>query len=290
MRSRRALTAVLAAGAVLMTGSPAAAPATPRWYVSLGDSYASGYEATGTRSGRNTRNGFAYQVPAAAQRRGHDLRLVNFACAGATTTTILTRKGCSVKRRGVGGRRYRSTQVAAVERFLRTHRARVALISVSIGGNDVGRCASVVAPVDCLQTEVASIRKHVTALARRLRKAAGPRPRITGITYPDVLLERWLRNNAGKLVASLSIAAFRDAINPALKEAYAAGKGRFVDITAATGAYGRFDDLVDTRRYGRIPRPVARVCELTWVCRYGDIHANRAGYRLIANLVARTLR
>jgi hypothetical protein len=31
------------------------------------------------------------------------------------------------------------------------------------------------------------------------------------------------------------------------------------------------------------------VCQLTWFCQYGDIHARSNGYRLIADLVARTL-
>lgn len=45
---------------------PAAADASPpkRLYVSLGDSYASGYQPTGVGQGRNTRNGFAIRFRA----------------------------------------------------------------------------------------------------------------------------------------------------------------------------------------------------------------------------------
>jgi lysophospholipase L1-like esterase len=215
---------------------------------------------------------------------------VNFACAGATTTSILTRRGCTARARAIGSPRYRTTQIGAAERFLRAHRGDVALITVSIGGNDVGRCANAVAPIDCLSMSVTTMRRNATTIAKRLRKAAGRAPRITGITYPDVLLEKWLRSNAGKLVASLSVAAFRQVINPALKDAYRAGKGVLADVTAATGAYGRFDRMTTTRAHGRIPVPVAKVCKYTHICRYGDIHANRAGHAVIARLVARTLR
>ncbi|HYZ71035.1 MAG TPA: hypothetical protein VE528_05185, partial [Thermoleophilaceae bacterium] len=71
-----------------MLALPAAAQAAKperNLYVSLGDSYATGYQATGVRQGRNTTNGFAYQVPKLARPRGYDLELVNFGCGGATT-------------------------------------------------------------------------------------------------------------------------------------------------------------------------------------------------------------
>src|SRR3954464_9908496 len=46
---------------------PAAAPAAKKppkqFYVSLGDSYATGYQPTAQGVGKNTRHGFAYQVP-----------------------------------------------------------------------------------------------------------------------------------------------------------------------------------------------------------------------------------
>jgi hypothetical protein len=139
-------------------------------------------------------------------------------------------------------------------------------------------------------TAVEGIKKNVTATVRRLRSAAGSRARIVGITYPDVILGRYLSGQeADQNLAKLSIVAFRSLINPALKTAYAAGRGRFVDVTAATGAYGSFDETVNLPPYGVIPKPVARVCQLTWFCQYGDIHARSNGYRLIADLVARTL-
>lgn len=286
--SRRALTVALAAAAALAL--PTVADAKPSLYVSLGDSYASGWEATAKGAGHNTRNGFAYQVPAAARKRGHDLKLVNFGCGGATTTSLLTAKGCPARARGVGGQRYTSTQLAAAEKFLGAHRGQVALITVSIGGNDVTTCAKDADPVPCVGAASASIRKNVTAVAKRLRKAAGPKTQITGITYPDVILGEWLKDDGGKQLASLSTIAFRSIINPALEDAYASAKGAFVDVTAATGAYGSMDETRDVPGYGPLPVPVATICELTSYCAYGDIHANRAGYGVIADLVATTLR
>ena len=74
----RRLALVLCTAIATVAVAPAAAPAAvPRQlYVSVGDSYASGYQPTGVGQGRNTRNGFAYQVPAVAARRGYRLKLV----------------------------------------------------------------------------------------------------------------------------------------------------------------------------------------------------------------------
>jgi len=62
----------------------------------------------------------------------------------------------------------------------------------------------------------------------------------------------------------------------------------FVDVTAATGAYGPFDTTV-LAPYGTIPTPVGRVCRLTFFCTLLDIHMTTAGYGLIARLEAAKL-
>src|SRR4051812_45220222 len=82
-------------GALVLAAPASADAAKPKQqlYVSLGDSYASGWQPTAVGKGRNTTNGFAYQVPAAAKKRGYDLKLVNFGCGGATTSSLLKQKG-----------------------------------------------------------------------------------------------------------------------------------------------------------------------------------------------------
>jgi hypothetical protein len=76
-------------------------------------------------------------LPRLAARRGYRLVLVNFGCGGATTTSLIENRGCSPVALGPGGRAYPGrTQLAAAERFLRAHRRRTALVSVSIGGNE----------------------------------------------------------------------------------------------------------------------------------------------------------
>ncbi|MBX5440018.1 MAG: hypothetical protein IRZ32_00670 [Solirubrobacteraceae bacterium] len=291
--SRLRVPALVALASTLALTAPAAAdaakgkPAKTQYYVSLGDSYATGYQATGVRQGSNTDQGFANQLVPIARSRGHRLKLVNFGCAGATTTSILQTPGCASGARAVGGPAYRRPQAEAAIDFIRRHRKRVGLITVSIGGNDVTACARAADPVPCVAGAVQGIETRVAELARRLRRAAGPKVPIVGITYPDVILGEWVTGNDS--LARLSVVAFQQFINPTLEKAYAAGKGAFVDVTAATGAYGSLDETTNLEPYGTIPVPVARVCELTYYCEFQDIHARTPGYGLIADLIAQKL-
>jgi hypothetical protein len=130
----------------------------------------------------------------------------------------------------------------------------------------------------------------VSKIAKGLRKAAGKRVRIVGTTYPDVILGAWVKGDAASQnLATLSVIAFKSLINPALKKAYKSANAGFVDVTAASGAYTPFDQTTMLRPYGAVPVAVAKVCELTYFCAFGDIHARTDGYHLIADLVARQL-
>src|ERR1035437_6927546 len=64
-----------------------------QYYVSLGDSYAAGYQPTGADVGQTvgntTTNGFAYQLPKLAASRGDNLSLVYFGGTAATPSSLL---------------------------------------------------------------------------------------------------------------------------------------------------------------------------------------------------------
>ena len=288
MNLSRMIPAVVLATLALPAAAQATEPPRP-YYVSLGDSYATGFQPTARGKGANTRNGFAYQVPKLARAKGFRFRLVNFGCGGETTASLLERKTACVGP-GPGGVDYAGrTQIAAAERFIRRHRGLVGLVTVSIGGNDVTRCAREADPIPCVVGAVTAIDENVTKIAKRLRRAGGRKMRIVGTTYPDVILGQWVGENANQELAKLSVVALRDLVNPALRKAYAAAGGKFVDVTAASGAYGSLDELVPLESGTLVPKPVADVCRLTYYCQYRDIHARTSGYRLIAELVVETL-
>lgn len=288
-----AAAALAAPAAATAAGGPSArgAAAASQFYLSLGDSYAVGYQPKPDGSlGAGTREGFAYQLPSLAARKGWKLRLVQLGCGGATTTTILEQKGCPAPALGPGGRPYPGkTQIQAAEQFLKRNRAKTGLITVSIGGNDVTACAREPSPIPCVAAASAKLQRNVRTLVRRLRRAAGPKVRIVGTTYPDVILGAWLAGEAGQGLARLSVIAFENVLNPALKKQYESVRGRFADVTEATGGYGSLEQTTTLAPYGTIPVPVARICELTWYCTVQDIHARAPGYRIIAELVAREL-
>ena len=286
----------LAGALALLLAVPAASPAAKapptQLYVSLGDSYATGYQPTAPGVGRNTRNGFAFQLPGLARPRGYNFKLVNFGCGGATTTSILQAKGCVPRARALGGPVYTNkTQTAAAEAFLRANRGKVGLITVSIGGNDVTKCVNQADATTCVAEGVKVIKANVTKLTKRLRVAAGPNVRIVGITYPDVILGLWTTGKqSDQDLAKLSLFAFRGLLNPALKESYTSvRKGGFVDVTNATGAYTPLEQTTMLAPYGTIPVAVAKVCQLSYFCQFRDIHARTSGYRIIAQLIAKTL-
>jgi lysophospholipase L1-like esterase len=283
----RRLIPIAAALLALALPSVAHAAKKPSYYVSLGDSYAAGYQPVPRPNGATTRHGFAYQLVGMARKRGYKLKLVNFGCGGETTVSILKRtKKCPGL--GPGGVKYAGkTQAAAATKFISKHRGQIGLITVSIGGNDVTACAKAADPIACVGPAMDKVKANGKILMKRLRKAAGKKTRIVGITYPDVLLGDWV--NGDQDLAKLSVVAFQSLLNPALKDIYESYGAKFVDVTEASGAYTPLDQTTTLAPYGDVPVAVAQTCELTYYCQYKDIHPKTAGYTLIAQLIAATL-
>lgn len=171
---------------------------------------------------------------------------------------------------------------------------------------------------DCVIAGLGPITSNVSSLAGGLRSAlesadgtkAGKKVPIIGLTYPDVLLGLYVNSGPGGTppntptaspsasnlnLAQLSVTAFRGlgtlGLNPALKAAYKTAKGKFIDVTKKTHAYTNLKSTtkMDIAALGlgtiTVPKAVADVCQLTWYCQFGNIHANDTGYTLIGNLV-----
>jgi lysophospholipase L1-like esterase len=271
-------------GTIALPGTSAqAAEKSPRYYVSLGDSYSVGYQP---RPGGAT-PGYASYVAAHTH-----LTLVNFGCGGATTTSLLQTIGCPIPLpHTAGGQHYpTTTQAAAALAFITAHRGDIGLITVTIGGNDIVHCATAPNAASCVVAAAGGISTNVTALAGQLRSAAGANVPIIGSTYPDVILGSYVfpthpASASATSLAILSVTAFKSIINPTLAKSYAKSAASFVDVTRASGAYTSLKRTVHTTTYGTIPVPVAAVCSLTWFCAIGDIHPRNAGYTLIGKLL-----
>ncbi len=281
-----------ALGAAVVAGpAQASTPSTPTYYVSVGDSYSVGYQP-----GKGATAGYTGYVAGKTH-----LKLVNFGCGGATTTSILQTVGCpDVLPHTAGVMTYpTTTQIAAADAFIAANKGHIGLITVTIGGNDVTGCATQANPLTCVETAVKSIDTNVTTLAADLRNAAGPTVRIIGSTYPDVILGSYVYPKhppaaSSVALAKASVVAFKTLINPALAKSYASAKASFVDVTAATGAYKPLSKETKSKSkngkkktYASLPVAVSRVCRLTWYCTKGDIHATTKGYDLIGKLIVK---
>jgi lysophospholipase L1-like esterase len=282
-----ALAICVAGGTALVLGAPANAATSPTYYVSLGDSYAAGYQPVPALA---YLHGFTRTVVALERRRGVELTLENFGCSGATTTSILTSIGCPAALRAHDGAPYSTiSQAFAATEFIAAHKGHIGLITVSIGGNDITACVAAASPTTCVAHALVNVTKNVDTLATALRGAAGAGVPIIGLTYPDVVLGAWVHPPIDKAVATESILAFGLLVNPTLKKAYASVGGTFVDVTKATGAYTSLKKTTTLAPYGKIPIAVAKVCTLTWYCAKGDIHPRSNGYALIGQLIVSSL-
>lgn len=271
------------------TSTTSSAPPVEQVYVSLGDSYATGYRPAddGAPAG-TTREGFVDLVAARS-----NLRVVNVACSGATSTQLRDEPGCAPFNRAPdapdpAGR----TQLDAAVAALREHQGRVGLVTVVIGGNDLAPCArksETFEALACASEAVSDVRANLAAILPTLREAAGD-ARIVGLTYPDVFLGAWVSPEFpdGQSLARFSVSLFRDFFNTALEAEYGKIDAEFVDITATTGGYGPLTDLTQDPTYGPIPTPVAKVCELTYFCEHTDVHPTPAGHEAIATAVLTT--
>lgn len=266
------------------SSSPDPAP-TGNLYVAIGDSYAAGFQATGRGTGHPTHHGYADQLVPLAERKGYHLRLVNFGCSGATTSSVLHSPGCASHYPAPGGPSYRVPQADAAVAYLKAHAGQVALVTVSLGGNDVTPCSADVQAVGCLTKALHGATRNLARLLARIR-AAAPRAVVVGTGYPDIFLGKAVSSDpAEQQLARISVFGFRQFVNPALQQVYARSGATYVDVTAATGGYLPLRRTTTLAPYGRIPVAVANVCRLTYYCQYGDIHPRTNGYAVIAKLV-----
>ena len=272
--------------------SPAAQPrSTGNLYVSVGDSYAAGFQPTGRGTGRTTTNGFAYQAVRLAHARGYHLRLVNFGCGGATTTSVLHSPGCVTHFTGPGAPDYTQPQADAAVAYRQgtprpggaDHRvARRQRRHALHLGRRHGRLRHLGASRSCAATSASCWR--ACARPPGLPRRSSARPIRTSSSGKALS-----RDAADQRIARLSVLGFRGLINPALQATYASVGGKFADVTAATGAYIPLHRTTTLAPYGTVPVAVADVCRLTYFCQYEDIHPRTQGYAIIARLVADAL-
>ncbi len=280
----RLKTAVLATACLAICAAPASAlaktkPATP-YYLSLGDSLAAGAQPNAAGRTLATNHGYADFLYKTEKAKIHGLKLKKLGCLGENTTSMI---------KGGPYCPYSGTQLADAVKFIKTHK--VVLITLDIGANDVDFCVSGLTPnVPCVLTGVKSIQTNVPKILAQLRKAAGRKTAIAGMTYYDPFLADYLQPG-GQGLATLSLTLAKS-VNGALVDAFKAKNVKVADVAAA------FKTTVPFTTTGTLdgktePVSVVDICTFTYECTKPpvgpNIHATTIGYKTIAGVFAATL-
>ncbi len=260
----------------------------PVYYLALGDSLSRGIQP-GPGGGDVMTQGYTDRLAARLRQRVRRLRVVELGCSGETTTTMIHGGICSYPA---------GSQLAQATTFLRSHRGKIALVTIDIGANDPNSCVLGVQPDDilgCLWSRVPQIESNLDTILAELRSAAGPRVLIVGMTYYVPELGFWDSGRNGKIIAVLT-EGFAAGVNKLLTARYhhygalvanVFSAFRSNDFANAIAGPGRF------RQSAAPPPNVARICALTWMCASGprgpNEHANNAGYRVIAQAFWRAI-
>jgi lysophospholipase L1-like esterase len=276
------LFALVALVALAVAGGRASAASKATYYLSLGDSLAQGYQPIGgTRSGTviptGYHQGYADQLFKLERDTYTQLQLVKLGCGGESSVSILYGSQNPDVAASCGPAAFYEhqypdggTQLAEAVAFLEQNRGSVAFVTIDIGANDL------LGP-----SGIGPLLTNLPIILRELRAAAGAGVPILGMNYYDPLApQAWSQGGLPGLQAQVAgIVGF----NNLLEEMYAARGDPVADVESAFA-------VTDFTPVDGTPLDVLRECEWTWICTPPplgpDIHANSAGYGVIAQAFA----
>ena len=263
----------------LGTGTSTRGGAAGPYYLSLGDSLATGVQPTGREEFQfRTDEGYADQLGTTARLTIPSLQTVKLGYPGESTTTMIE-GGLTSYPHG--------SQLDEAVWFLREHRGSVAFVTIDIGFNDLPSYTLEAVPVG-----MASMAANLPGILERLQEAAGSGVPIVGTTVYDPFLFLWLMGPEGQAQARRSVWDAVVPINDHLRGLYDAAGLQVADVEGAFQTRD-FETPAELEGVGIVPVNVARACQWTWAIAAPplgpDFHANVHGYRAIAGAFARIL-
>ncbi len=256
------------------------------YYLSLGTSLSIGIQPNSSGLLLPTSDGYPDQLfdgirPAfeAAGSQGLKLELVKLGCAGETLDDMMNGGSCPY---------FAGSQLEAAVDFLNDNRGKVHLVTIDMGANDFvnAGCLGTTEYLDCTDAVSTQIAIDLATVLTALRDAAGPGTTIVGMNYYNPYLASWLVDAAGQ---SLAVESSQAAIvlNDFLSNTYATAGIPMANV------YVAFESDDFTTMVNNLPVNVANICEWTYMCDADpvgpDIHANFAGYGMIADTIAAVL-
>jgi lysophospholipase L1-like esterase len=270
---------VAALAGALLLAFPAASPAaTPKIYLSLGDSLAAGYLSPAQPI---STQGYADQLLALKKAAGANLTLKKLGCPGETTTQMISGGGHCPYARG--------SQLKEAVAFLKRYGKRVAFVTIDIGANDILPCNP--ANIGCTAAALGAVQTNFPRIIRALRQAAGPdvKLKIASMTYYAPGLALWLTGPAGQAQATAYVNSFIAPLNAIVRSMYSGLRVRTAAVDRAFSVTD-FTTTADLPGVGTVPLNVAKTCTLTSMCTQQNIHPNAQGYGVIAQAFAAALR
>ncbi len=283
MRSKLIAAALVAAAGIVPASAAVAKPAKAHreYYLALGDSLARGAQPNSKGMTVPTKQGYANDTYAYERPKMKGLMLKDLGCLGETTTTMMNGGICKYAA---------GSQLKAAVKFLRAHRKSTAFVTIDIGANDVDNCVTKSGfNFKCIAKGEASIHKNVPKIAAALRKAAGSKVPVVGMTYYDPFLADWFNGTTGQEEAAAS-QGLAKTVNGDLTNSY---KSKGAEVAFVAAAFHTYKPFTDTTTYKgqKVPVAVAEICKLTWMCAPApegpNIHANVQGYAKIATVFER---
>jgi lysophospholipase L1-like esterase len=270
-------------GGAWPSGRADAAPTAPAFYLDVGGSASVGFQPTvASPRGQPTDSGYANDLVNEERSIWPTLQLQEVGCPGATTATMLEGGGHCAYPDG--------TQLATAVDFLRDHPTTV-LVTVDLGFNNMRSCI-VAGQIDqpCVDQSLSLVEQQLPVILSALRAAGSPGLRIVGIGHYDPYLGSYLRGPTGRVLAPESLDAI-SGLDQALRSIYAANGIPMADVAGSFNTASTNPTMMSG--VGMVPRDVARICTLTWMCSakpFGpNQHPNDDGYRVISQAIMAAL-
>ena len=241
------------------------------YYLALGDSLAAGYQPD---RGPEPTGGYADDVLAGIRAAEPKTTLVNLACPGERSTTMVLGGTCPYDE---------GSQLDQALGFLHAHGRYTRVVTVQIGANDVQRCvdrAKQAIDLACIQAGMADVATYLPMILGKLR-AEAPGAQVIVLNYYNPFLAAYLAGNVALAQQSASLQAM---LNGIIGSSAGASGATVADVATA---FRSTDFTIPAG--STLPTNVAFICVYTWMCIRGDIHANDAGYALIGQTVVARL-
>jgi len=229
-------------GTTTSTSSTTPASGSGPYYLALGDSVPVW----------NGSSSYPYQIASNYADQLPGLQVVDMACSGETTSSMLANSLCAPAPA--------RSQMQEATAFLRAHQGSVAFITIDIGGNDVVNCVSGGAiDVGCVLQGLTTMQTNLHTILSGLRQAAGPTVPIFGMNYFNPFLGDWLAGGSLQSFATGSVAEL-GLFNQVLDQAFADQSVPVADVATAF----QETDLTDMvpSPWGTVPVAVDKACTL----------------------------